>query len=229
MKYLHREIPVGKTYADLIAEDPNVEFDYFVSENAVEPNSMEVTSEQSSWSTYMTEKSEEISVPEDSNVKYSIESNNRLYLVKGKWYGPNTSYGIYSYYHANSNYKSTAATTAPTGLTYKASGWVVEEDGFLESVELHGFFNRNDMQVHFAINAQTKTLNSTSVDNRILYHDVTPKVSDTINNAHCNIILEVNKPVFKGEVITLMANRSDSKGNTKYFYTNGVIKANFTK
>jgi len=44
MLHLHRIIPAGKTYSALIAEDPNVKFEYFTSENLSEPNSMLVDS-----------------------------------------------------------------------------------------------------------------------------------------------------------------------------------------
>ncbi len=58
---LFREIPVGKTYAGLIAESPNVNFDYFVSLNAMEPNTDKLESIED-WDKYWVGTPEQYAV-----------------------------------------------------------------------------------------------------------------------------------------------------------------------
>jgi hypothetical protein len=58
---LYRELPAGKTYAELMAEDDQVEFNYFVSTNPTEPNAEEVT-DIKLWDKYHSETPQQYGV-----------------------------------------------------------------------------------------------------------------------------------------------------------------------
>lgn len=209
MRYLHREIPEGKTYDGSIAEDPNVQFSYICTENATEENCQECSDDIEAWRTLF--KDEGLLGEE-----YSVQTTGRFYLAKDKWYGVNSTYG-FNYYQFNTAYNSYPAVVKPS-LQYYASGIHVRKSGFLKSVRLMGEFNKGDMDIHFAINAQTKFNKTTTAENRVIYHDATPRVELTEKGVNYVIDLNVNREVFEGEVITLLMNRSDTKGSTKYMY-----------
>lgn len=209
--YLHRQDIEGKVYEDLVSE--GVKFDYICTTNSNEVGYNDCSNDMGAWRTYF--EGEGL-----LHEEHCIQTTGRLYMIKNKWYGPNSTYGS-NYYQFNTSYNSFPATVVPD-LPYYASGVHVHKSGFLKKIRLVGDFNKENLEIHFAVNAQTKVDGTNTAENRIIYHDTTPKLTGTVRSKNYIIDLDINREVHEGEVITLLVNRSDNKGSTKYMYANVI-------